>query len=83
MKRYDKSQIMRRAHYIREHAFCSMSEALKQSWKEAKRQAEISERFGSRDLKATGYDRRNAREFRNVRFGRNDWAFLYGRKYNW
>lgn len=84
MKRYDKSQIMRRAHYIREHAFCSMSEALKISWKEARKQAEAADRFGrERNMKMTEYDRRNAREFRNVRFGRNDWAFLYGRRYNW
>lgn len=86
MRRYNKSEIVRHAHYIKNHSCvsCSMSQVLKESWKEAKKQAMAAERFssGRTENRMSKYDKRNACEFKNVIFGRNDWGFLYGRKYN-
>lgn len=82
MKRYDKSLIMKRAWHIYRSSFViTFSEALKEAWRRAKEEAAMQERLESRRTERTGYDRRNARQFANVRFGKNDWAFLYGRKY--
>lgn len=82
MKRYDKSLIMKRAWHICRRSFViTFSEALKEAWRRAKEEAAMQERLESRRTERTGYDRRNARQFANVRFGKNDWAFLYGRKY--
>lgn len=82
MKRYDKSEIMKRAWHIYRRSFViTFSEALKEAWRRAKEEAAMQERTESRRTERTGYDRRNARQFANVRFGKNDWAFLYGRKY--
>ena len=81
MKRYDKSLIMKRAWNIYNRSWnITFSEALKEAWRRAKEEVAMQERMEGR-CRRTGYDRRNAREFANVRFGRNDWAFLYGRKY--
>ena len=82
MKRYDKSLITKRAWHIYRRSFViTFSEALKEAWRRAKEEAAMQERLESRRTERTGYDRRNARQFANVRFGKNDWAFLYGRKY--
>lgn len=81
---FNKSQIMQRAHYIRRHSWnCSMSEALKQAWREVKRN--LSESIKSSNLmnsmKRTKADERNAQLYKNVIFGKNDWAVSYGRRY--
>lgn len=82
MKRYDKSLIMKRAWHIYRRSFViTFSEALKEAWRRAKEEAAMQERLESRRTERTSYDRRNARQFANVRFGKNDWAFLYERKY--
>ena len=81
MKRYDKSLIMKRAWSIYNRSWnITFSEALKEAWRRTKEEVAMQEKLGNR-YERTDYDRRNAREFRNVRFGKNDWAFLYGRKY--
>lgn len=81
---FNKSHIMQRAHYIRRHSWnCSMSEALKQAWSEVKRN--LSESIKSSNLmnsmKRTKADERNAQLYKNVIFGKNDWAVSYGRRY--
>ena len=81
MKRYDKSLIMKRAWNIYNRSWnTTFSEALKEAWRRTKEEVAMQEKAETL-RKRTSYDRRNAREFRNVRFGKNDWAFLYGRKY--
>lgn len=82
MKRYDKSLIMKRAWSIYNRSWnTTFSEALKEAWRRTKEEVAMQERLESRHTELTDYDRRNAREFAHVRFGKNDWAFLYGRKY--
>lgn len=81
MKRYDKSLIMKRAWNIYNRSWnVTFSDALKEAWRRTKEEVAMQEKLGNR-YERTSYDRRNAREFAHVRFGKNDWAFLYGRKY--
>ena len=81
---FNKSQIMKRAHYIRRHSWnCTMSEALRQAWTEAKRNlAEGAKRNDMmKSMKRTKADERNAQLYKNVIFGKNDWSVSYGRRY--
>ena len=45
MRRYDLSKIMREAHMFRKNAKCSMSEALRKSWRRAKFFKQINEQL--------------------------------------
>ena len=60
-----------------------MSEALRQAWTEAKRNlAESAKRNDMmKSMKRTKADERNAQLYKNVIFGKNDWAVSYGRRY--
>lgn len=80
---FNKSEIMKTAHRIYRNSWCTMSQALKEAWRRAK--VEMKEREArreSRPCSSTSYDKKNAFVYRNVIFGKNDWAFDYGyRKY--
>lgn len=86
--KYNKSQIMRTAHHIRNSRWnMTFGEALKESWKRAKGMASAQDtetkRLNDKTKKDGFYarfDKKLAREYRNVRFGRNDWAMDH-RKY--
>ena len=86
MKRYDKSQIMKNAWYLYLHSWnITFSEALKYAWKKAKQEAARKERE-EKELETakenrSAFSKRNYRMYKNVQFGRNDWAMDYGRKY--
>lgn len=86
VQKFNKSEIMKRAHHIRRHSWhCSMSEALRQAWLEAKRNR--SERMACEKISAlssaSAADRRNAALYKHVVFGKNDWAVDYSRRYRY
>lgn len=67
-QKFNKSEIMKAAHRIRNHSWnCTMSQALKEAWRRAKKEAA----------------QRNARMYQHVVFGKNDWVMDYGRKYRY
>ncbi|KAB3860229.1 hypothetical protein GAS36_01140 [Phocaeicola vulgatus] len=78
MKRYNLSDIMKRAHYIFNHTFnATFSYCLKKAWAEAKEAAKINEENAKRAAeyksKYGNRDYRNYRSYYGSRMGRNDW----------
>lgn len=85
--RYNKSEIMRNAHRIYNSSWnMTFSDALRQAWKRAKEMKEMAEAAEKaakeRALKNDFYskfDKKIARQYKNVTFGKNDWAADYRR----
>ena len=78
--RFNKSEIMKAAHLIFRNSWCTMSQALKEAWrraKEALKEREAMEKRAASFTRSTK-DIQNARAYRNVTFGRNDWRVDYG-----
>lgn len=78
MKRYDLSQIMSRAWYIRKRSFnMTMSEALKEAWKRIKYEVRLAEAAAKRakeqKAKYGRRDKENYYNYRGSRMGRSDW----------
>ena len=63
----------------------STSQALKEAWRRAKKEAAQREESEKRmaSMKSSKADQRNARMYQHVVFGKNDWAIDYGRKYRY
>lgn len=78
--RFNKSEIMKAAHRIFRNSWCTMSQALKEAWRRAKEALKEREAIGKRAASFTrsAKDIQNARAYRNVTFGRNDWRVDYG-----
>lgn len=84
---YNKSEIMRNAHRIYNRSWnMTFSDALKQAWKIAKENKVMEEAsakaFAERASKSSFYnrfDKEISRQYRNVTFGKNDWAADYRR----
>lgn len=84
--KYNKSAIMKNAH--RHHARTineTWSEAMKWAWALAKQQVADAEASAKRSAEYKAkYGKKNEelnRVYANVRFGRNDWAVDYGKRY--
>lgn len=78
--KFNKSEIMKAAHRIFRNSWCTMSQALKEAWRRAKEALKERE---AREKRAASFTRsakdiQNARAYRNVTFGRNDWRVDYG-----
>lgn len=78
--RFNKSEIMKAAHRIFRNSWCTMSQALKEAWRRAKEALKEREAMEKRATSFTrsAKDIQNARAYRNVTFGRNDWRVDYG-----
>lgn len=82
MKRYDLSQVMSRAWYIRKRSFnMSMSEALKEAWKRIKNevamQKAFEERLAENKAKHARRDKENYHNYKSCVMGRSDWKRDY------
>ena len=68
---------MKNAHRIYNRSWSmTFSEALKEAWKRGKEAVEVLSAESKKAAKAEFYkqfDKRLAREYKNVSFGRNDW----------
>lgn len=85
-QKFNKSEIMKAAHRIRNHSWnCTMSQALKEAWRRAKKESAQREESEKRmaSMKSSKADQRNARMYQHVVFGKNDWVIGYGRKYRY
>lgn len=77
--RFNKSEIMKATHRIFRNSWCTMSQALKEAWRRAKEALNEREAMEKRAVSFTrsAKDIQNARAYRNVTFGRNDWRVDY------
>ena len=76
--KYNRSQVMSRAWYIRKRSFnISMSEALKEAWKRIKNEVAMQEAFEKRmaesKAKTAKRDKENYHNYKGCTMGRNDW----------
>lgn len=84
---YNKSEIMRNAHRIYNRSWnMTFSEALKQAWKIAKdnkammeASAKASTERASKNGFYNRFDKKMSCQYKNVTFGKNDWAADYRR----
>lgn len=84
---YNKSEIMRNAHRIYNRSWnMTFSDALKQAWKIAKENKAMEETFAKAFAERTSksgfynkFEKKISRQYKNVTFGKNDWAADYRR----
>lgn len=84
---YNKSEIMSNAHRIYNRSWnMTFSDALKQAWKIAKENkamedaaVKASAERVSKNSFYNRFDKKVARRYKNVTFGKNDWAADYRR----